>query len=615
MYNWIKLSVEKQGKIVQDLEDLYEEWDWLMETYKWRMKRIYNAVSSFEEKKSRPRHTSFKVNKCHEIENKILPRLMAKWPNWIVSMRTDSFNAEDEELSDEERAMKLKEIDKNVLPAISDYLKYTFDKQDLKEVVRLRAKNMVRYGIWWAKACYKYNISRDLEYEKVQEEVDGEILDRYIPKTKEKIVYEMPTIEVKNWTNIVYDPRYIRLDDMPWLIDVTEWVRLGYFLKRSKKYMNVDKLKDLCNREFDSDDSYKQAVLTIAGIAPKERIKQDSLTIKSFYGLYDIEWEWETEKLYEFVWVWWAILLSAKEITQLPYEDIKCFEDTETHFATGFLEPIIWLQNELNHKKNSASEYINQALNRTYVWSPNSWINPRNVISAPWGIIATSADAQTALANFVELPHRQISSEYFQEQNDFERQIQWLTFTVDTSQPQNNQSLTNTATGIKVKFFESNSVIEEVRRHFEEWMERLAYKLLQIVYESADENIVIKKLDDDWFWEINKEAFRDAMRRYEFKVEAGSSSFDSIEQRREDAIAKMNIWMQLKQAGVNINIDELGKWVLDTFEWVDVNKLIKPTMPQLPPMWAPAQWPITNPTEAPQWPDMNAAINDIQIPQ
>lgn len=39
--------------------------------------------------------------------------------------------------------------------------------------------------------------------------------ERYIPKTKEKIVYEMPTIEVKNWDNIVYDPRYIRLDDMP----------------------------------------------------------------------------------------------------------------------------------------------------------------------------------------------------------------------------------------------------------------------------------------------------------------------------------------------------------------------------------------------------------------
>jgi hypothetical protein len=75
-------------------------------------------------------------------------------------------------LSDDERAIKLEEVEKNVLPAISDYLKYTFAKQDLKEVVRLWAKNMIRYGVGRAKACYKYNISRDLEYEKIQEEVE-----------------------------------------------------------------------------------------------------------------------------------------------------------------------------------------------------------------------------------------------------------------------------------------------------------------------------------------------------------------------------------------------------------------------------------------------------------
>lgn len=612
MYNGIKLNIEQQGKIIQDLEAMYEQWDWLLDTYKARMKRIYTAVSGFEDVKREKRHTAFKVNKCFEAENKILPKLMAKWPNWIVSSRTDSFNAEDEALTDEERLAKMEEVDKNVIPAISDYLKYTFDKQDLKEVIRLRAKNMIRYGIGRAKACYKYNISRDLEYEKVSEEVDGNIQERYIPKTKEKIVYEMPTIEVKNWDNIVYDPRYIRLDDMPWVIDKTEGVRLAYFLKRKDKYMNIDKLEAVCACEFDDESKYKNSILSIAGITPTQRVKSDALTVKSFYWLYTIGDEVKEEKLYEFTWISGTILIDAREITQLPFEDIKCFEDTETHFATGFVEPIIWLQEELNHKKNSASQYINQSLNRTYIWSPNSWINPRNAINAPWGIIATSADAQTALANFVELPHRQIPADYFQEQNDFERQIQALTFTVDTAQPQGNQALTNTATGIKVKFYESNAVIDEVRRHFEEWLERLAYKLLQIVYESSDENIVIKKLDDQGFWEINKEAFRDAMRRYEFKVESWSSSFDSVEQRREDALAKFNIWLQLKWAGVNIDLDELGKGIYSTFEWVDVKKLIKPQMMQAPVM--PWGKPVTDMwATPPQTPSIEWPL-PIQIP-
>jgi hypothetical protein len=45
-------------------------------------------------------------------------------------------------------------------------------------------------------------------------------------------------------------------------------------------------------------------------------------------------------------------------------------------------------------------------------------------------------------------------------------------------------------------------------------------------------------MDDDGFWEINKELIVDALKKYEIKIEAGSSSYDSIENRRDDAIAK-----------------------------------------------------------------------------
>jgi len=122
----------------------------------------------------------------------------------------------------------------------------------------------------------------------------------------------------------------------------------------------------------------------------------------------------------------------------------------------------------LNFKKNSASEYINNALNRSWIWSPNSGIDPRDLISKPNNIIVTTKDAITAQNNLVELQHRNLPTDYFQEQNDLERQIQSSTFTVDTSSQKSQQALTNTATGIRVKFFESNSVIDEIRKHFEE---------------------------------------------------------------------------------------------------------------------------------------------------
>lgn len=64
---------------------------------------------------------------------------------------------------------------------------------------------------------------------------------------------------------------------------------------------------------------------------------------------------------------------------------------------------------------------------------------------------------------------------------------------------------------------------------------------MQETAENIEENLVIKKIGDDGFWEMNKEAIVDAIKKYEIRVEIGSSSMDSIEDRRDDTIAKFNM--------------------------------------------------------------------------
>jgi len=229
----------------------------------------------------------------------------------------------------------------------------------------------------------------------------------------------------------------------------------------------------------------------------------------------------------------------------------------------------------MNFKKNSASEYINQSLNRSWIYSANSGINPADINSRPNGLMATTKDAQTAAANLVEIPHRPLPSEYFGEQNDIERQIQAQTFTVDTTANKSNQALTNTATGARIKFFESNVVIDELRKHLEEGMERISYKLLEETFENMEDNIVIKKLDDSGFWEINKELLRDAFTRYSIKVEVNSSSFDDIESRQEASIGFFNMLLQGAQAGVPVDLTAAMKDIIVDFEKKDPNKFIK----------------------------------------
>lgn len=209
--------------------------------------------------------------------------------------------------------------------------------------------------------------------------------------------------------------------------------------------------------------------------------------------------------------------------------------------------------------------------------------------------------------NLIELPQRALPSEYFNEQNDFERQIQWLSFTVDTSNQKWNQALTNTATGIRVKAFESNSVIERVRENYEKWLEMLAYKFLQETFENIDDNITIKRMWDDGYWEVNKAIMAEAIRRYDIRVESWSTGFDSKEDRRSDAIAKWNIAQQAMAAGVPVDLEYQYKALMQTFDNIDIDKLLK----KVNPMSA-MQWEMPWSTKPLPMPDSNNA-GDIPL--
>ena len=209
--------------------------------------------------------------------------------------------------------------------------------------------------------------------------------------------------------------------------------------------------------------------------------------------------------------------------------------------------------------------------------SPMSGIDPRKLNQWHGNIIVTNKDGETALANIPQIPRREVNGSYFQEQNDFERQIQAATFTVNTNSPLTQSSLTNTATWAKIQAFETDAVTGDTRKHVEEWIVRLTYKLLQFDYDNNEWEIwrVKKRKEDDSFWQIHKEALRDAISKYEIKIEAGSSSFDSEESRRNDALAKRNIGLQAKQSWLPVNMKSLYEWVLETFQWYDAKDVFE----------------------------------------
>jgi len=159
---------------------------------------------------------------------------------------------------------------------------------------------------------------------------------------------------------------------------------------------------------------------------------------------------------------------------------------------------------------------------------------------------------------------------------------QSVTFTVDTTAPTSQQGFTNTATAVKARFFESNTVYADTLKHFEELLCKLAYDLLEQVARKSENDVIVQAIGSDKFKWIKPAVFDEAPIRYAIRVEIGSSSFDSIEQRREESLALMTVLERAAAAGANVDFDRAVQDIIEGgFEGKDSGKYIKQDMDQL----------------------------------
>ena len=124
----MKINEAKQTEVVRHIQETFSNYEKQTQNRRDRMTRIYKSVSTFDNQRLQPRETTFKVNKAHEIENRILPRIMSKQPKPIVSYCNDDYldnpNIDINELTD----------------AVEDRLEDIYEKQDMIESLRHRAR-------------------------------------------------------------------------------------------------------------------------------------------------------------------------------------------------------------------------------------------------------------------------------------------------------------------------------------------------------------------------------------------------------------------------------------------------------------------------------------------
>lgn len=596
----IKLSIKQQSEILNFITETLTSYESQTKDYRAQNLEIYEALSTFTEPNTGANLPRFKINLMHIILRQVVPRMIANAPRPKVTPRTDIFFEWEQKAKWKERQAILSRNNK-MAQAMQDYLTVVFNKDHMKEKLKYWAINQLTYWEWFAEIVSKYKIQR------------SKIKTVVWQKVTEKMIEVSPSLDIISWSEFFYDPRYKILEDMPWYFRVKEWVRMRDILfatdsDNQPKYFNLDKLQKLGNTKFSWTASYKQAIYSITWIEWVEVdswINKNALNLQTYYWLYSLTWEAKDERLYAITTIDKALIIWIEEISNLPIIDVKWHEDPEVYKSVWLLAPIMWIQSEVNYQKNSRATSVSKSLNRDYLWSPDSWIDPASLVWWQWWNIIYAANWIAAAENWLkEIADRPLDNSYFSDINDLNRDAQRLSHTTDVTQQQWQTNLTNTATGAKIAFFESNSVIAELRKNFEKWVQELWMKILQWTFDNIDKDITLKRIDDWKFFRLKKEAFKDALERYDIKIEANSSSFDDIEWRRDDAIALKNIWLEAAKSGIPVDLPELFKTVFWTFENIDPNEIIKEQEITSESLWWIPKWWEQNP----QWTSEAAEI-------
>jgi len=128
--------------------------------------------------------------------------------------------------------------------------------------------------------------------------------------------------------------------------------------------------------------------------------------------------------------------------------------------------------------------------------------------------------------------------------------------------------------------------------------------MLYITSVFGDQNIIIRSISDegDQFLQVNPVVFEDAADGVEVGVDAGSTGFDTLEDKRNNAIAMGNISLQYHNAGVPVALDKNYLEILKWFPGVkNPQDHLNEQQPQMPGMEAGGM-----PGGAPQGPPIDA---------
>lgn len=556
----------RPSKKVQDLaiskvERDFDFYNSLLINYRQKWLNLFLSTYTFDVRdRNQPGQSTIFFPKAFEQVEKIAPRIYGNNPKFVLSLNV----ARNPEIAEADMVANRDSAQLG--------LNYFWKLGQCQKKGRNWVKQGLVTGIAWAKAVFERNTLITQSSEESFDE-EGNLVIR--ETTKEQVLNEFPTFEVPDILDMYFDPRIELESDMLSIIEVKDNVRYADLEANKDLYFNLDRVKALVGNPQIEGDQKKQTKFNLQGVVTQQQTDEKLLTVKNWYGYFSEKEDEGSNEWYLITTVNACEVIRYEKIDFNPWVKWNPIEVPSQGVGVGIVEPIEKLQKAYNLTRNQRAENISLILNRMWLMKQGAGIDPRKLISRAGNIIPTrDMDALSPIVT------PDVTGSAFNEAQSINTEIQQTLGTIDTTQDAGSNGFTNLATGQKIRWNEYNVRFKAIKQNFEEALARLGEKMLLMVGKEAENDPVVQDPITQKFFALAKTAFNNVSDFYSVTVLPDSTSYDSIENKREEVLALWTLLTAAKAQGVNINAEKAFRNVLESFPGVNPDDLILPPQPQ-----------------------------------
>ena len=415
------------------------------------------------------------------------------------------------------------------------YLLYVFTENQLKKKIRLWDKGRLMYGTYHVKLEPKIITEkriRKTEDDENETEVEEEVFKNILPD-----------INIVDVFDFLIHPDEQDVDTAPGVIHKRD--KMCSDDLDEETYFNIDVVKGVKTQEDTSEELQKKQVVQDD---VTQQVNKDNFTGFEYWGKYK-------GKEMILTTVDDKILIRyeenpVKDIRGNPERPFVAMHDQPVpgeYYAIGEAEPIMSLQEEINHLRNTRSDFNNSVLYPEWIVKKGSGVNPFQLVHKPNNIILANS-----MDDVQPLKKDSVPQSSYNEEDSINRDIQDTTSTTNFAQPGSTSAFTDTASGASMRQSEQNTRMQLKIEYLDDAVSRLGRKILLYAAHYAEDSIEVP--DEDDFIKIYKSTFKKIAQGFNPVVVTDSMAADTPSERRNEAIARGNISQQYFQLGVPIDM-------------------------------------------------------------